>query len=193
MSTVLEVEDLRLHYLTRFGARIQAVDGVSFTLREGEILGIAGESVAARRRWSALMGSSFRRSTTHPATSASTADRSSVSAPSRTARGARPSRRHDPQGALNFAQPHAQDQGSCRRHDPESRTRRPTGRLSTNDCASASFGSGSTPTKSSTPTRSSSPPAPSSASSSASRRCSTRGWSSQTSPLRRSTSRPRRR
>ena len=44
MSTVLEVEDLRLHYLTRFGARIQAVDGVSFTLREGEILGIAGES-----------------------------------------------------------------------------------------------------------------------------------------------------
>src|SRR5678815_3563259 len=44
MGTVLEVEDLRLHYLTRFGARIQAVDGVSFKLREGEILGIAGES-----------------------------------------------------------------------------------------------------------------------------------------------------
>jgi len=44
MSTVLEVEDLRLHYLTRFGERIQAVDGVSFTLSEGEILGIAGES-----------------------------------------------------------------------------------------------------------------------------------------------------
>lgn len=44
MAAVLEVEDLRVHYLTRFGARIQAVDGVSFSLRKGEILGIAGES-----------------------------------------------------------------------------------------------------------------------------------------------------
>lgn len=44
MSKVLEVEDLRLHYLTRFGKRIQAVDGVTFSLKEGEILGIAGES-----------------------------------------------------------------------------------------------------------------------------------------------------
>jgi peptide/nickel transport system ATP-binding protein len=44
MSTVLEVDDLRIHYLTRFGAKVQAVDGVSFRLQEGEILGIAGES-----------------------------------------------------------------------------------------------------------------------------------------------------
>jgi peptide/nickel transport system ATP-binding protein len=43
-EAVLEVEDLRVHYLTRFGVRVQAVDGVSFTLKEGEILGIAGES-----------------------------------------------------------------------------------------------------------------------------------------------------
>jgi peptide/nickel transport system ATP-binding protein len=43
-DVVLEVEDLRVHYLTRFGVRVQAVDGVSFTLKEGEILGIAGES-----------------------------------------------------------------------------------------------------------------------------------------------------
>ncbi|HEY3498153.1 MAG TPA: ABC transporter ATP-binding protein [Polyangiaceae bacterium] len=43
-DAVLEVEDLRLHYLTRFGVKIQAVDGVTFTLKEGEILGIAGES-----------------------------------------------------------------------------------------------------------------------------------------------------
>ncbi len=43
-ATVLEVEDLRVHYVTRFGAKIQAVDGVSFKLKQGEILGIAGES-----------------------------------------------------------------------------------------------------------------------------------------------------
>jgi len=43
-APVLEVLDLRVHYLTRFGARIQAVDGVSFKLKQGEILGIAGES-----------------------------------------------------------------------------------------------------------------------------------------------------
>ncbi|MFO7180618.1 MAG: ABC transporter ATP-binding protein [Pseudomonadota bacterium] len=43
-DAVLEVEDLRVHYLTRFGTRVQAVDGVTFSLKEGEILGIAGES-----------------------------------------------------------------------------------------------------------------------------------------------------
>jgi peptide/nickel transport system ATP-binding protein len=43
-APIFEVDDLRAHYLTRFGAKIQAVDGVSFTLKEGEILGIAGES-----------------------------------------------------------------------------------------------------------------------------------------------------
>ena len=45
MSTpIFEVENLRAHYLTRFGQKIQAVDGVSFSLKAGEILGIAGES-----------------------------------------------------------------------------------------------------------------------------------------------------
>jgi peptide/nickel transport system ATP-binding protein len=44
MAPVLEVEDLRVHYLTRFGDKIQAVDGVSFKLEQGEILGVAGES-----------------------------------------------------------------------------------------------------------------------------------------------------
>jgi peptide/nickel transport system ATP-binding protein len=43
-APVLEVEDLRVHYVTRFGAKIQAVDGVTFSLKQGEILGIAGES-----------------------------------------------------------------------------------------------------------------------------------------------------
>jgi peptide/nickel transport system ATP-binding protein len=41
---VLEVEDLRVHYLTRAGLHIQAVDGVSFELGHGEVFGIAGES-----------------------------------------------------------------------------------------------------------------------------------------------------
>ncbi len=41
---ILEVQNLRVHYLTRFGTRVQAVDDVSFRLKEGEVLGIAGES-----------------------------------------------------------------------------------------------------------------------------------------------------
>jgi len=41
---VLSVEALRAHYLTRTGHEIRAVDGVSFSVGEGEILGIAGES-----------------------------------------------------------------------------------------------------------------------------------------------------
>jgi peptide/nickel transport system ATP-binding protein len=43
-APVLQVEDLRVHYVTRFGDKVQAVDGVSFQLAPGEILGIAGES-----------------------------------------------------------------------------------------------------------------------------------------------------
>jgi peptide/nickel transport system ATP-binding protein len=41
---VFEVQNLSLHYLTRFGQKIHAVTDVSFTMEKGEILGIAGES-----------------------------------------------------------------------------------------------------------------------------------------------------
>ena len=40
---LLEVDDLRTHFLSREG-RIRAVDGVNFSIKKGETLGIAGES-----------------------------------------------------------------------------------------------------------------------------------------------------
>ena len=43
-NIVLEVNNLKAYYKTRSGERIRAVDDISFNLREGEILGIAGES-----------------------------------------------------------------------------------------------------------------------------------------------------
>ncbi|GIX14316.1 MAG: ABC transporter ATP-binding protein [Paracoccaceae bacterium] len=43
MTPVLEVADLRTHFLTRAGV-VKAVDGVSFALGRGEILGLVGES-----------------------------------------------------------------------------------------------------------------------------------------------------
>jgi ABC-type dipeptide/oligopeptide/nickel transport system ATPase component len=42
-DVVLRVEDLHTYCLTRWGV-VKAVDGVSFPLRQGETLGIVGES-----------------------------------------------------------------------------------------------------------------------------------------------------
>ena len=42
-KSILSVEDLKTHFFTRAGV-VKAVDGVSFSVSEGESLGIAGES-----------------------------------------------------------------------------------------------------------------------------------------------------
>lgn len=42
-ETILEVRDLRTHFFLRRGV-VKAVDGVSFSLRKGEVLGLVGES-----------------------------------------------------------------------------------------------------------------------------------------------------
>jgi len=43
MSTLLEVRGLKTHFDTRAGM-VKAVDGIDFTLNEGEVLGLVGES-----------------------------------------------------------------------------------------------------------------------------------------------------
>ena len=51
MGTLLKVENLKKHFYVgqglitaRFGKTVKAVDGVSFDVREGETLGLVGES-----------------------------------------------------------------------------------------------------------------------------------------------------
>jgi ATPase components of various ABC-type transport systems, contain duplicated ATPase len=56
-ENVFEVENLSLYYLGRFGDKTHAVTDVSFTMKQGEILGIAGESGCGKSTLvSGLMG-----------------------------------------------------------------------------------------------------------------------------------------
>ena len=43
MANLLEVKDLTTHFFTQDGV-VKAVDGISYTLAEGEVLGVVGES-----------------------------------------------------------------------------------------------------------------------------------------------------
>src|SRR5574344_709837 len=43
-KVMMEVDNLKTEYITRYGEDVYAVDGVSLELKEGRVLGIAGES-----------------------------------------------------------------------------------------------------------------------------------------------------
>ena len=45
---LLEVERLQVEFPTRRGPPLVAVDGVSFTVDDGEVLGVVGESGAGK-------------------------------------------------------------------------------------------------------------------------------------------------
>lgn len=61
MVPTLEVQDLRVHFMLEEGT-VRAVDGVSFSLRDGKTLGIVGESGSGK----SVIGQSILRIVPHP-------------------------------------------------------------------------------------------------------------------------------
>jgi len=69
MMPVLEVDNLRVHYLTRFGAKVAGGRWRFLQAHKGEILASRANRAAARPRWSAAAWvSNIRRFTTLRAT-----------------------------------------------------------------------------------------------------------------------------
>ncbi len=60
MSTVLAVEEIRAAYRLAAGAELQAVDGVSLTIAEGEVLGLVGESGCGKSTLAAILSLTTR-------------------------------------------------------------------------------------------------------------------------------------
>ena len=61
MGLILEVRDLRVDYRSKSGALFRALDGVSFCLEHGEVLGVLGESGSGKSTVAVSLLGLFRR------------------------------------------------------------------------------------------------------------------------------------